>query len=140
VIEQCFSWALWVAGIGHFVLPVAGLQIPYRFKWQVDLAQLHPFNRKLMWIYLFFITFVVLSFGTLTLIFHRQFLQGNPLALGLAVFIGLFWLFRVLIDFFYFEHKDWPPGGPFVLGHILLISLDTFLAVTYLGLPIWHFL
>jgi alginate O-acetyltransferase complex protein AlgI len=139
MVEKIFDAALWLAGVGHFILPIAGLQLPHRLNWKVDLARLHPFNRKLMWAYLFFITFVVLSFGTLTLVFHQAFLQGIPLARGLSVFIGLFWLFRVLIDFFYFEHKDWPPGFRFILGHLLLITLDILLAATYLGLAIWHF-
>jgi len=138
MVDKCFDIALWLAGAGHFILPIAGLQLPYRMKWKTDLAQLRPLNRKLLWVYLIFITFVILSFGTLTLAFHGAFLRGDGLALGLAIFIGLFWLLRVLLDFFYFEHKDWPPGRAFLIGHVLLISLDSFLAVTYLGLAIWR--
>lgn len=33
--------------------------------------------------------------------------------------------------------RDWPQGKQFVLGHILLIGLDSFLMLTYLGLAIW---
>ena len=119
MITQVFNLALWLAGIGHFILPVAGWQIPFRLEWKKDLAQLKPFNRKLMWVYLCFITFVILSFGALTLIFHNNFIKGDPLALGLAFFIGTFWLIRVLVDFFYFKHSDWPKGKRFIVGHIL---------------------
>ncbi len=138
MVEKLFSLALWAAALGHFILPAAGLQIPYRFHWKNDLAKLHPFNRKLMWVYLFFITFVILAFGTLTLAFHEMFLRGDPLALGLATFIGLFWLARVLVDFFYFDSREWPVGNYFVLGHVLLITLDSFLCLTYLGLVVWR--
>lgn len=139
MVEKFFAIALWLAGAGHFVLPIAGLQLPSRLNWKADLTKVHPFTRKLLWVYLCFITFVILSFGTLTLIFHQDFLRGTHLALALSIFIGMFWLFRVLIDFFYFEHKDWPAGRRFIVAHVLLIALDIFLAATYLGLPIWHF-
>ena len=139
MVEKAFAIALWLAGAGHFLLPVAGWQLPSRLNWKADLTKVHPFTRKLLWVYLCFITFVILSFGTLTLIFRQEFLHGAPLAVALSVFIGFFWLSRVLVDFFYFENKDWPTGRRFIVAHVLLISLDIFLAATYLGLAIWHF-
>jgi predicted DCC family thiol-disulfide oxidoreductase YuxK len=44
------------------------------------------------------------------------------------------------VDAFYFSHSDWPQGKPFAVGHILLISLFSVLAASYLGLFTWHLL
>lgn len=135
---RLFSLALWLAGLGHFCVLVAGLQVPARLGWKTDLAKLTPFNRKLMWTYGGFVALTILAFGVLTLSLHGEMLCGDRAALGLAAFIGVFWAARVVVDCFYFRHADWPEGRRFVLGHILLTSLFVALAVTYLGLVVWR--
>jgi hypothetical protein len=77
-------------------------------------------------------------FGTLTLALHSELLRGDRAALGLACFIGAYWAARVIVDAFYFSHSDWPVGRQYAIGHILLTSLFSLLAITYLGLFIWH--
>jgi alginate O-acetyltransferase complex protein AlgI len=65
-------------------------------------------------------------------------LRGERAALGLAAFIGVYWSVRIVVDFTYYDHKDWPSGRGFVVGHVLLTLLFAFLAVTYLGLFVWR--
>ena len=137
-LATAFSVALWLAGIGHFVVLIASFQVPARMKWKEDLAKLMPANRKLMWTYGAFIVMTIIAFGTLTLVLHDEFLAGNRAALGLAAFIGVFWLLRLVIDFTYHSHADWPQGTRFVVAHVLLTSLFIALTVTYLGLVTWH--
>lgn len=137
-LESLFRVALWLAGIGHFLVLAASFQVPARMGWKDDLARLKPVNRKLMWTYGAFIVLTIIAFGALTLGFHGEFLRGNPAALGVATFIGVFWLMRVVIDFTVHSHADWPPGARFVVAHALLLLLFTFLTLTYLGLVAWH--
>ena len=68
---------------------------------------------------------------SVTGVFHGRFLAGDPVALGLAGFIAIFWLLRVIVDCFYFNHSDWPAGPQFVAGHALLTSLFAFLVLVY---------
>src|SRR6267378_350193 len=68
-----FGLALWLAGIGHFVLLGASFQVPARLGWKEDLAQLRPFNRKLMWTYGAFTVLTIVAFGSLTLVLHDDF-------------------------------------------------------------------
>jgi hypothetical protein len=42
------------------------------------------------------------------------------------------------VDALYFSHADWPQGKQFVIGHLLLTALFSFLAASYLGLFVWH--
>ncbi len=137
---QLFGLALWLAGIGHFCILGASVQVPARLGWRTDLARLTPFNRKLMWTYGGFTVLTIVAFGSLTLALHGEFLRGNPAALGLAAFIGLYWAARVAVDLFYFDHADWPQGTGFVIGHLLLTGLFAALAATYLGLVAWRLL
>jgi alginate O-acetyltransferase complex protein AlgI len=137
-IESLLSVALWAAGIGHFVVLMASFQVPARLGWKDDLPKLTSFNRKLMWTYGGFIVLTIASFGAMTLSLHGELVRGERGALHLAAFIGVFWLTRIVVDTFYFQHDDWPRGKGMVLGHVLLTSLFVCLAATYFGVVIWH--
>jgi hypothetical protein len=133
-----FDVALWLAGAGHFVILLASFQVPIRLDWRGDLAQLKPFNRKLLWVQGGFTVLTILAFGALTLALHSELVRGDRAAMGLAAFIGIYWTARILVDAIYFSHHDWPQGRIFVLGHILLTSLFAALASTYISLVVWH--
>jgi alginate O-acetyltransferase complex protein AlgI len=138
IAQQLFDFDLWLAGVGHFVVLGASFQVPFRLGWKQDLAQLRPLNRKLLWVQSGFTVLMIVAFGTLTLFLHQELLRGDRAALGLALYIGTFWTSRILVDAFYFSHRDWPQGKLFVIGHIMLTSLFTALAASYLSLWVWH--
>lgn len=138
LVARLFDLDLWVAGFSHFILLAAGLQIPYRLRWKQDLAPLMPFNRKLLWVQGGFTVITIIAFGVMTLALHAELLRGDRAALALAVFIAVFWTARLLVDAFYFSHRDWPPGKQFVAGHILLNTVFVFLAGSYWSLVVWH--
>lgn len=138
VIYRLFDLALWLAGAGHFVILFASFQVPGRLGWRRDLAQLRPFNRKLLWVQGGFTVLTIIAFGVLSLVFHADMLRGDRAALGIAAFIGIYWTVRILVDAFYFSHDDWPRGKYFVVGHILLTSLFVALAFTYVSLVAWQ--
>ncbi len=133
-----FHLALWLAGAGHFCVLIASSQVPKQLRWHDDLAKLSPFNRKVMWIYGATIVLTIVAFGTVTLVLHDELLRGGPAARAISLFIGVFWLFRILVDAFYFRHEDWPKGPLFTVGHALLTSLFVALSGTYLGLFLWR--
>lgn len=131
--QEWMSLALWLAAAGHFVVLIASFQVPYRLGWKEDLAKLTPFNRKLMWVHGGFAVYTIISFGLLTLVLHNEMLGGHRAAAALAAFIGIYWLLRVVVDFTYYDHADWPKGKGFVAGHALLTLLFVFLFATYLS-------
>jgi hypothetical protein len=137
---RLFDLALWLAGVGHFVILFASFQVPHRLNWKTDLAKLMPFNRKMLWVQSSFTVLTIVAFGTLTLALHAELLRGDRAAIGIAAFIGTYWTARIMVDAFYFSHADWPKGKHFAVGHFLLTSLFSALAATYLGLLAWHVL
>lgn len=138
LFQKLFGLDLWLAGGAHFVILFASFQVPHRLSWKRDLQQLMPFNRKLLWVQGSFTVLTIIAFGVLTLVLHSELLRGDRAALGLACFIGIYWSSRILVDAFYFSHADWPIGAVFVVGHIFLTLLFSFLAISYLALFIWH--
>jgi RsiW-degrading membrane proteinase PrsW (M82 family) len=138
IAERFFDFDLWLVGAGHFAILFASFQVPFRLGWRQDLAHLRPFNRKLLWVQSGFTVLTILAFGTLTLVLHGELLRGDRSALALALFVGIYWTSRILVDAFYFSHRDWPQGRQFVVGHALLTSLFSGLAASCLGLFLWH--
>ena len=130
--------ALWLAGAGHFCILIASFQMPFRLGWPEDLAKLREFNRKIIWVMGGFTVMTIIAFGTLTLALHGEMMRGDRAAMGLAVFIAVFWTARILVDFFHFKHKGWPRGVQFVIGHALLTALFIALAGTYWALLAWN--
>ena len=137
-VQRLFDLDLWFVGAAHFVILFASFQVPYRLGWKKDLAQLMPFNRKLLWVQGGFTVLTIVAFGTLTLVLHEEMLRGDRAALALIGFIGIYWTARIVVDALYFSHADWPKGPEFAVGHILLTSLFSALAASYIGLFIWH--
>jgi hypothetical protein len=129
---------LWLVGAGHFLILFASFQVPARLGWKDNLKCLTPFNRKFVWVQSSFTVLTIIAFGTLTLVLHRELLRGDRAAMGLAVFIAVYWTARILVDAFYFSHEDWPKGAMFVVGHILLTALFCFLAGSYWALIAWR--
>ena len=137
-VQRLFDVDLWLVGAGHFIILFASSQVPSRLGWKRDLAQLMPFNRKLLWVQGGFTVLTIIAFGILTLALHSEMLRGDRAALGLVFFIGIYWSARIAVDAIYFSHADWPKGRMLVVGHILLTLLFTVLAVSYLSLFLWH--
>ena len=137
-VPTFFDIDLWLAGAGHFVVLFASFQVPYRLNWKQDLRRLMPFNRKLLWVQSGFTVLTIVAFGTLTLALHIELLRGDRAALGLTSFIGVYWTARIVVDVMYFSHADWPKGTAFVVGHVLLILLFSWLAASYVALFVWH--
>ena len=139
-IQDWLNLALWLAAVGHFCVLIASFQVPRRLRWNEDLAQLTPFNRKLMWVHGGFTVYTIVAFGVMSLALHGEMMQGDRAALSLAFFIGFYWLLRIVVDFAYYSHRDWPEGLAFRIGHVLLTSLFVFLSASYLGVAAWHWL
>jgi hypothetical protein len=53
---------LLAGGLLHFVILIASALTPRMLNWRANLASLHPFLRRLFWIYGVFIVLVIVSF------------------------------------------------------------------------------
>ena len=134
--DSLLNVALWLAAVGHFCVLCASFQVPYRLNWKEELPKLSPFNHKLMYVYGGFTVLTIFAFGVLTFLLHDEMLRGERAARALAVFIAVYWTARIGVDALYYDHRDWPVGRQFVVGHFLLTGLFCALAVTYWAVPI----
>ena len=58
-------------------------------------------------------------------------LQGTPLAVGTAAFIGFFWFLRLLIQLFYFDARPWLTNSFLTLGYRSLTFVFGYFSVVY---------
>ena len=122
-----------LAGLAHFGLVAVGSQVPRAFRWKEDLARLGPSNRRLFWVYGIFIVLSNIGFGALSLAYAEELAAGKGAAGGLALFLGLYWVARLITQYAAFNTPDWPvEGRPPVakhgLGLLFLLMSSVYLA------------
>ncbi len=120
--EQLLSLGLFVAGITHFGVLLAGVQAPKQLNWAEEVPRMSRFNQKILIVYYLFTGVTIVMFGSLTLYLRDEILDKDPVASLLALAIGVWWTARILVDIFIFDHKDWPEGKKYIVGHVVLTS------------------
>jgi hypothetical protein len=96
---------LFIGGLLHFVILIASALTPRLLDWRTNLATLHPFLRRLFWVYGGFIVLVIISFGALTLFKADELSSATPLARAVCAMIAIFWLARLAVQFFVFDAR-----------------------------------
>ena len=94
-----------IGGLLHFVVLIASAFTPRVLDWRTNLAPLHPFLRRLFWVYGAFIVLVIISFGTLSLLRAGELASADPLARSVCAMIATFWLARLGVQFFVFDAR-----------------------------------
>jgi hypothetical protein len=120
-----------MAGVAQLGMVLVGLQVPRVFGWREDLARLRPSNRRLFWVYGIFIVLANVGFGVLSILHAPEIAAGRGFAGGFALFAGLYWLARLVVQYAAFNTPDWPdvPLARHGLGAVVLaISLAYLLA------------
>ncbi len=82
---------------------VASALTPRVLDWRTNLSALHPFLRKLFWVYGAFIVMVIIAFATLTFFHADSMAAGEPVARSLCAFIAIFWGARLFVQFAIFD-------------------------------------
>jgi hypothetical protein len=126
-----------IAGMAHIGLCLASLAIPRALNWQTELSGLQTFFRQMFWNYAAYILAINLFFGLISILATTELLNGSRLGLFTSGFIALYWLGRLLVQFFYFDRTHMPIGRLYLLGEIALITLFIFLSITY-ALAFYH--
>jgi hypothetical protein len=131
VMFGILKYALLAAGFLHLIPLLAGLCVPRVLHWDRDLSKLDPLSRQLIWVHGAFIVLTIVCFGALTLFAAESLLQGTILGVGVAGFMGLFWLFRLLIQLYYFDPHPWLTTSFRRVGYKTLTFLFGYFSVVY---------
>ena len=124
---------LFSSGIGHFVLCAGSMFIPAALNWNIHLKNLQPLLRQMFWTYAAYILVINFGFGFISVFGAEELLNGSFLARSLTLFISLYWLTRIGIQFFYFDKSHAPKGWMYTVGEIFLVGLFTAFTLIYLA-------
>ena len=116
---------LLVAGLNLFLVRI--------MKWEEEVARMPQLVREVFHVHAWFITITLVIFGVVTIRFAGELAAGtNDLGRWLAAGIGVFWLIRLLMQFFYYNSSHWRGKRAETIVHIVLIFLYGSFAGVYL--------
>jgi hypothetical protein len=118
--------------IGALLVVLALLHVGFAryFDWRREFAVVSLINRQMMYVHTFFIAFAVLLMGLLCLTSAAE-LVGTPLGRRVALGLGIFWLARLLIQFFGYSSSLWRGKRFETVVHIVFSALWTYLSVAF---------
>lgn len=118
LIEGLIFWS----GVAHFGICVASLWVPEALRWKEGLRNLSPLLRQMFWTYAGYILVINFCFGVVCVAGTSELINGSFLAKSITLFIGIYWLSRTGIQFFYFDRSEAPIGRIYVIGEMFLVS------------------
>jgi len=119
------------AAVLQLSILIASALTPRVLDWRTNLAALHPFLRKLFWVYGAFIVLVVIAFSALTFLHADAMASREPVARSLCVFIAIFWGARLLVQFAIFDPRPFLTAWYYQLGYHALTVIFAFLVFVY---------
>jgi hypothetical protein len=119
-----------IIGIILTLLALVHVIFPKYFHWHTDLKSLSLINRQMMQVHTFFVALTVLLMGILCVTSYHELtctVLGKKISLG----FGVFWLARLIIQFFGYSSKLWKGLKFETTVHILFSLLWLYLTSVF---------
>ncbi len=119
-----------IIGIALILLASVHVIFPKYFDWKNDLAEVTLINKEMMYVHTFFLAFILLLMGILCLTSAAELINtnlGKKISLGFAVF----WLLRLLTQFFIYSSELWRGKKFETTVHIVFILLWSYLSLIF---------
>ena len=122
---------LQLAAAVQLLILIASASTPRVLDWRKNLAALHPFLRKLFWVYGVFVVMVIIAFAVLTFRHADAMAAREPVARSLCLFIAIFWGARLLVQFAIFDARPFLTNWFYKTGYHALTIIFAFLTFVY---------
>lgn len=122
---------LQLAAAVQLLILIASALTPRVLDWRKNLAALHPFLRKLFWVYGVFIVMVIIAFAILTFRHADAMAAREPVARSLCLFIAIFWGARLFVQFAIFDPRPFLKNWLYRVGYHALTFVFAFLVLVY---------
>lgn len=96
----------WISLFLAVIYPV----YPKYFGWREELQNVSLFTRQIFYVHCGFIVMLLALQGILLAGFEEALLEPNGAALALAAGLACFWIYRLVVQLFYYDRRLW-------LGH-----------------------
>ena len=122
---------LQLAAAVQLLILIASASTPRVLDWRKNLAVLHPFLRKLFWVYGVFVVMVIIAFAVLTFRHADAMAAREPVARSLCLFIAIFWGARLLVQVAIFDARPFLTNWFYKTGFHALTIIFAFLTFVY---------
>ncbi len=138
-LNDLIKYLFIIGGVLNSFVILASIQVPSKLNWKQDLGKLSNFNRKIFYTYSAYIFSIIIfiSIACFLIAYHEDFQSISTKII--TIFILIFWVGRLIIDFFYYNKNDWPKGALFEIGHICLTTLFITLCSIFFSLSLLLF-
>jgi hypothetical protein len=119
------------AAVLQLLILIASALTPRVLDWRTNFSALHPFLRKLFWVYGAFTVMVIIAFATLTSFHAEAMAAREPVARSLCAFIAIFWGARLFVQFAIFDPRPFLTNWFYKLGYYALTVIFAFLVFVY---------
>jgi hypothetical protein len=131
--------ALRGAAVAQFAVAILNLFLIRIMKWKPDLERAPLIIREVFRIHVVFISITLSIFGALTWRFAYEIARASsPLAIWLAVAIGLFWLIRSAMQWLHYSANHWRGNALRTAIHWALFLGYGAMATVYLAAACWR--
>ncbi len=120
-----------IVGAMLLLLSVANLFFSRYFGWKKELASLSLLTRQVFQVHCFFIALVLMLLGVCSLFYTDTLLEPGPLSRVLLAGVVLFWLCRLLIQFFVYDAAIWRGNRFYTFMHVVFSVLWIYVVITY---------
>lgn len=120
-----------LGGCVHLCILIASAMVPFGLDWKKNLAGLHPFLRRLYWVYGVFIVLSIVSFGVISLLCAKELASGTLLARAFCAYVAVFWFARLMVQCFVFDATEFLTTWWLRAGYHLLTVIFTTLPIPY---------
>lgn len=129
--RRAMKTLLQIAALAQLAILVASALVPRTLDWRGNLAQLHPFLRRLFWVYGSFIVLTIIAFAALTFLHAGAIATRDPVARSLCAFIAIFWAARLFVQLAVFDARPFLTNAFYKIGYHALTIAFAFLILVY---------
>ena len=122
---------LYIAAVCQLGILIASGLVPRALNWRENLENLHPFIRRLFWVYGCFIVLIIIGFSLLTFANAGAMANGDPVARSLCLLIAIFWAARLVVQFAVFDARPFLTNWFYKTGYHMLTIVFALLVVIY---------
>jgi hypothetical protein len=130
-MNQYITYFIKLAGLLQIALCMGSLAIPKLLNWKGELRNVSKIISQIFWTYAGYILVINFFFGVISFFGADAFLEKTFLSKAISIFIFLYWLTRIIIQFFYFDTKSAPQGLIYKLGEWALVMLFVLFTFIY---------
>jgi hypothetical protein len=113
------------------LLAIVNLFVPGRFHWREELSRVSLLNRQIFIVHDIFIILIILMFAALLFFCGASLLDHTVLARAILVGLSVFWMTRMLFQWFFYSPKIWRGNRFNTTMHIVFSAMWVYFTATF---------